>query len=409
MGEQRHRPGSLKQQNKAHKHGKHKSKGAIQSVHKGRVALKVATKTQKGLTRKEDRRNQLRQQRKSKRAVAMEEKRSKGGLGGCPHVIAVIPLHDKVSDVANILKFLLSSDKDAVVHNYSSGRTLMCPKIKQRFTLVVPSYSDLYCCLDTAKVADTLLFVYAASHDPVDSFGDLLLTCLFAQGLPASSHIVQGLDQVPLKHKGALKKTLQQTVEKRFPKEKIQQLDSESDGAKLLRLIGMQKSRHVTWRDRRAHLLAEQVQFDCLTENTDYGTLRVSGYLRGQSLSVNGLVHLPGIGDFQMSCIDGPRDPCPISRPLVFQTAMQTEEEDISMEEDVKVLQAANPAVQESLQSEVIPDPMEGEQTWPTDDELKEAESYCEKRGATKHVPEGTSDYQAAWIIDSCSEDEVGN
>jgi pre-rRNA-processing protein TSR1 len=122
--------------------------------------------------------------------------------------------------------------------------------------------------LDTAKVADTLLFVYAASHDPVDSFGDLLLTCLFAQGLPASSHIVQGLDQVPLKHKGALKKTLQQTVEKRFPKEKIQQLDSESDGAKLLRLIGMQKSRHVTWRDRRAHLLAEQVQFDCLTENT---------------------------------------------------------------------------------------------------------------------------------------------
>lgn len=135
----------------------------------------------------------------------------------------------------------------------------------------------------------------------------------------------------------------------------------------------------------------------------------MSGYLRGQSLSVNGLVHLPGIGDFQMSCIDGPRDPCPISRPLVFQTAMQTEEEDISMEEDVKVLQAANPAVQESLQSEVIPDPMEGEQTWPTDNELKEAESYCEKRGATKHVPEGTSDYQAAWIIDSCSEDESGS
>ena len=30
--------------------------------------------------------------------------------------------------------------------------------------------------------------------------------------------------------------------------------------------------------------------------------------------------------------------------------------------------------IQESLQSEVIPDPMEGEQTWPTDDELKEAE-----------------------------------
>ena len=29
---------------------------------------------------------------------------------------------------------------------------------------------------------------------------------------------------------------------------------------------------------------------------------------------------------------------------------------------------------QVSLESEVVPDPMEGEQTWPTEEELKEAE-----------------------------------
>jgi len=39
------------------------------------------------------------------------------------------------------------------------------------------------------------------------------------------------------------------------------------------------------------------------------GTLRVTGYLRGKALSVNGLVHLPGWGDFQMSQIDATRDP----------------------------------------------------------------------------------------------------
>ena len=32
------------------------------------------------------------------------------------------------------------------------------------------------------------------------------------------------------------------------------------------------------------------------------------------------------------------------------------------------------PRMQESLESEVIPDPMEGEQTWPTEDELAQAE-----------------------------------
>ena len=45
-----------------------------------------------------------------------------------------------------------------------------------------------------------------------------------------------------------------------------------------------------------------------------------------------------------------------------------------SMDEEIKVLEKCNPAHQTSLQSENIPDPMEGEQTWPTEEELAEAE-----------------------------------
>lgn len=32
--------------------------------------------------------------------------------------------------------------------------------------------------------------------------------------------------------------------------------------------------------------------------------MKVSGFLRGQSLSVNSLIHIPGWGDFQMEKID---------------------------------------------------------------------------------------------------------
>lgn len=39
------------------------------------------------------------------------------------------------------------------------------------------------------------------------------------------------------------------------------------------------------------------------------GTLKITGFLRGNTLSVNGLVHIPGLGDFQMSQIDAPVDP----------------------------------------------------------------------------------------------------
>ncbi len=44
------------------------------------------------------------------------------------------------------------------------------------------------------------------------------------------------------------------------------------------------------------------------------------------------------------------------------------------MEQEGIVLETANPTVQQSLQSEVELDPMAGEQTWPTKEELKEAE-----------------------------------
>jgi pre-rRNA-processing protein TSR1 len=42
--QQQHRPGALKQQNKSHKHGKHKSKGQMDKDTKGKVAdcFKVA-------------------------------------------------------------------------------------------------------------------------------------------------------------------------------------------------------------------------------------------------------------------------------------------------------------------------------------------------------------------------------
>lgn len=46
------------------------------------------------------------------------------------------------------------------------------------------------------------------------------------------------------------------------------------------------------------------------------------------------------------------------------------------MEEDLKVLMKSDPDRQESLQTEVIPDPMEGEQTWPTEEELNEANGW---------------------------------
>lgn len=55
--------------------------------------------------------------------------------------------------------------------------------------------------------------------------------------------------------------------------------------------------------------------------------------------------------------------------------------------------------LQESLQSENTPDPMDAEQTWPTEEEIAEAQAETNRK-IVKKVPKGTSEYQAAWIPD---------
>lgn len=120
--------------------------------------------------------------------------------------------------------------------------------------------------------------------------------------------------------------------------------------------------------------------------------MKITGYLRGTPLSVNDLIHIPGLGDFQMSEINAPDDPFATDKKKTANTnSMDT------TVNTIRVLAKANPSQQESLESENVPDPMEGEQTWPTEEELKMAEDE-QKIKKVKKIPKGWSEYQAAWI-----------
>jgi hypothetical protein len=52
-----HKSGPLKQQNKAHKNGKHRTKGQIAALFKGRVSFKTHTRNSRKEARKADRKN----------------------------------------------------------------------------------------------------------------------------------------------------------------------------------------------------------------------------------------------------------------------------------------------------------------------------------------------------------------
>lgn len=189
-----------------------------------------------------------------------------------------------------------------------------------------------------------------------------------AQGMPTPIVAAMDIEGVHPKKRTTEKQNVQKLISKWLPEEKVIQLDKSSDGLNLLRRIGNQKRNIIHHREKRPYMLAEEVEY-IPDADGDSGTLKVTGYLRGMPLNVNGLVHISGLGDFQMSRIDGLEDPHPLTIGKDNAKADSMDAEVVK----VSVLQTADPAKQESLSSENIPDAMEGEQTWPTEEEIQES------------------------------------
>lgn len=128
---------------------------------------------------------------------------------------------------------------------------------------------------------------------------------------------VPGATDLPPKKRIDARKKLAKAIEKRFPEAKLFPLSTEQESSLLLRHLAAQKQRHLAFRDRRAHLLAYAAQFLPSQECDLVGTLKVSGFVRGQTLNVNSLVHIVGHGDFQMSQVDAPPDPLSLNPRVV--------------------------------------------------------------------------------------------
>ncbi|CAG9814514.1 unnamed protein product [Phaedon cochleariae] len=399
-----HRPGVFKQTNKEHKHGRHRSKGSINVSSKGKVSVKTITKKNKHELNREQRRNKATQIRQNKRDEVLAKKRSLGGMEHAPFLVCVVPLN-KLIDPSTALTLLSQCDDDSIVTRSAMGVThFSMPRFKQKFAFVMPTLDKDFAVLDALKVADTILFLISASsgHEDndlvIDKWGESIITSSFAQGLPTPIIALTDLESIALKKRQEQKQQIQKLVNKWLPEEKLMVLDKNIDGINLLRRIGNQKRKPVLYRDRRPHLLGEEVEYITDSQGTT-GTLKITGYLRGStSLSVNQLIHIPGLGDFQMSQIDIANDPHKHDKTKNRDVVSMDSDEQV-----VRILEKCDPAKQESLDSENIPDPMDAEQTWPTNEELDMADKE-QKLKKIKKVPKGWSDYQAAWIPDDDAE-----
>ncbi|KAJ3017464.1 hypothetical protein HKX48_003533 [Thoreauomyces humboldtii] len=391
-----HRSG-LKQQNKTFK-SRHSTKGQVKAKAKGKVEAASSVKNKHlAVSHKADRKNQAKLVQQRKRSDVVASNRLFSGASGAPKIVAIVPLCPDVD--ARIVVSELHSSVGQELANPDGPTVLYIERFKQKLQLV-PLRRNLLEILDGVKVADFVMFVVSAEVE-VDAFGDQCLTTIRAQGVPSVVAAVQHLERIPAKKQPDIRKALLKYMEEdqSFPDTRLFHTAMESDALAALRHVTQQRPKPVSWRDRHAYMLAENVAFAANEGDESVGTLAVTGYVRGNNLSANRLVHLPNYGDFQIKVV--------MSSPTPAQLAA-------GMEVDATVLDVPNPEVQDTLVAENEVNPMEGEQTWPTEEELQEAEERVQRLGdapddamvvkKAKRVPKGTSAYQAAWIVDE--EDE---
>ncbi|KAI0001276.1 ribosome biogenesis protein tsr1 [Russula compacta] len=393
-----HRP-TLKQTNKPFK-SRHATKASLKEQAKGRVSRQAAkivhASNASSAQFKLNRRNHAKQIQLQKRQSLLSAVRIFGGVDGAPRVVAVVPLCEDVASRAAVsalfqsLELPTQTDQDCVWK-------IKVERFKTSLQFVQLAYGDFYTTLDACKVADYVVFVLSPAME-VGAWGETVLRTLQTQGLPDVVSVVAPGHHIDPKARSGILKSLLSFMQYFFPEQsRVFDLNALSDQSSAVRVLSEGKPRDVRWRQGRSWLLAESVDW------TD-GNLAVTGVVRGTQLSPNRLVHLPNHGDFQVLRITSP----------FLRNADST-----AMVVEPTVLSEPDPEEADSLVSSNDPDDMQNEQTWPTEEEIQDDSSRKPTEDtplpdadpgttprAVRRVPKGTSEYQAAWIIDEVDEED---
>jgi len=143
-------------------------------------------------------------------------------------------------------------------------------------------------------VADYVVFILSPTVE-VNSWGDVLLRILQAQGLPDVVTLVSSNDSLDPKARSAVMKSLLSFVQYFVPTQtRVFDLHTSSDRLNAIRALSEGIPGELKSREGRTWIVGESTRWED-------GTLSVTGVVRGAQLSANRLVHIPNHGDFQIS------------------------------------------------------------------------------------------------------------
>ncbi|CCF56034.1 hypothetical protein KAFR_0A05990 [Kazachstania africana CBS 2517] len=406
---------SLKRGHKPFK-SKHASKGALKRIHKGKVEKDIANNKQIKGTSKLQRKNKAKQLKVQKMMTSLESRKLFEGSNGAEKIVTIIPLTADVDSSDIVRKLMVSADLEmenlpfmSEEGNVASIRNYQIKKFKSTLKIIVPDMSNFLNILDCAKIADFVVFGLSGTSEVDQEFGEQIIRALELQGISSYIGVVPNLSKVHPKEKFQLdvKQSLESYFRHFFPNEDhVYNLEKPSDSLIVLRTLCQKLPRPVTWRDNRGYLVAENVDYNEISPEA--GHLVVQGTVRGIGFHANRLVHVPGLGDFQVSRIE----------KISASQRKKTNPDELGLDLNNTFESNEN---RDDLE-EYAPADLEMEEWSDAEDfaydNLRSARyddhGYIQRSDETDksaEVPKGTSEYQAKWylndVIQPLSDEEV--
>ena len=429
----RHISGRLKQSNKRHNKIGHSSKRAVDRklAGGGRVEAKLKRTLQKpgrngrnrskfgdkqrdGSVQRTNRLNRARQIANERRKnMVLKRRLEAGSSDGAPKMICIVGLDDDADAMAfQVRSLILSQAEGTKVHDSKAApgfvSTYASPRWKQRFSVITPPSSDSVAVLDAAKVCDVLVVVVKASAEGTytNNVGIDTLCCIRAQGTPAVVGVQSGMGKVAPKQRSAAKKLGSRFFAAELGEDNFKLVDFDVDlleigqpgvmarsssTSQLCRTIGECPGKKLTLQKHRSYLIADEARL----EGSD---LHVTGFIRGSPLWVNSLIHVTGVGTYQLRQIEDAVDPVPLKGSSRGKKQVSASNSNVAG----NLLLKADLSLQEDLDQLAQPDQLAGEQSFISDAELLEADSRFSQQqvgapGAAAAPTESMSIHQA-WI-----------
>lgn len=408
---------SVKNGHKAFK-SRHSSKNALKRANKGKVEREsIGTGRPIKNASKLQRRNKAKQLRAQKILDTLQIRKLFEGSNGAEKIITVIPLTEDVDAHDIITKILSSADLDEQtlsqfvpqgMPNSAFVKDIHIKKFKSNLKFIVPDMSNFLNILDASKVADFTIFGLSGTSEVDSEFGEQVIRALELQGIASYIGVVSNLSQVHPKEKFQLdvKQSLESYFKHFFPNEdKIYNLEKPSDSLIALRTLCQKFPRGVTWRDSRGYMVANNIDFIDSETQPDVGDLVISGTVRGCGFNSDRLIHIPGLGDFQVNKIE-----------RIAASTRKTKKDADELDEISSLLENSFAATSEQdTLDEFAPVDMEFEDMSDEDEfeysNLKAARyddhgflPGREQQSKKYKIPKGTSEYQAKWYLEDVVE-----